>query len=101
MGRRQTEVVGKYSIDKVNSKGRQREMQTTSCGLPLRRQAVSWMEGRAKVHDKTAYKAMEKWRQHFAVEATAGDEVRAMPVWKDVHWAFVGSLIKGFSFSLG
>lgn len=60
MGRRQTEVVGKYSIDKVNSKGRQKEMQTTSCGMPPRRQAVSWMEGRAKAQDKTAYDAMEK-----------------------------------------
>lgn len=60
MGRRQTEVVGKYIIDKVDSKGRQKETRTTSCGTPLRRQDVNEMEGRAKVHDRTPYDPMDK-----------------------------------------
>lgn len=41
MGRRQTEVVGKYVIDQVDSKGRQKETWRTNCGTPLRREDVN------------------------------------------------------------
>lgn len=55
------------------------------------------MEGHARCTTKPG---MTRWTKRSAVEDMAGDEVRGMPVRKGVHRAFVGSLIKGFSFSL-
>lgn len=45
MERRQTEAFGKYIIAKVTSKGRQKKLQRTGCGIALRRQDINQMEG--------------------------------------------------------